>query len=85
MTNYNELIGRYLVYVSLKKGDKPEIIMSVGSIIEEVDDTTMKSHLFLRVNGKWAACICKSDVDKAIATTGREMLSEEYYSYIKIV
>lgn len=85
MTNYNELIGRHIVFVSLKKGENPEIMLSVDGIIEEVDATTMESHAFFRINGEWAACIGKTDVDKALTAAGKEYLFDNYYTYLKIV
>lgn len=85
MTNYNDLVGRHLVRVSVKKGDQPEIIISVDGIIEEVDATTMKNSLFVRIKGVWAACIDKSDIDTAMTAAGREVIFDTYYTYIKIV
>lgn len=85
MTNYNELIGRHLVLVSLTKGEKPEISRAVDGIIEEVDATTMQNHVFFRIKGEWAVCSSKSDVDAALAATGKEYLFETAYNYFKIV
>ena len=85
MTNYNELIGRHLVYVSFRKGDKPGIITSVDGIIEEVDTQTININVFLRVHGRWAACISRSDIDTALTATGKEIFLETYYIYLKIV
>lgn len=85
MTNYNELIGRHLVLVALKKGETPEIMQAVDGIIEDVDTTTMESHAFFRIKGSWAVCIGKTDVDKAVTANGKEYLFDNYYTYFKIV